>query len=48
MSKAVGFYTLISTNEKIQFKKLFMIAIAIIARINLTEDLYVLKLLNFI
>lgn len=48
MSKAVGLYTLRSTNEKFQFLKAFMIARAIIARINLTKELYALKLLNFI
>ena len=48
VSKAVGLYTLRSTNKKIQFLKAFMIARAIIARINLTKDLHALKLLNFI
>ena len=54
MSKAVGlkkkssWFVYTNINKKIPFLKVFMIARAIIARINLTKDLYVLKLLNFI
>ena len=46
--KKSSWFIYTNINKKIPFLKVFMIARAIIARINLTKDLYVLKLLNFI